>query len=75
MLFYYPKEAKSPEEREPHFETSLTSIYFFTKVFDFEAGGDAKICLEFMNFKKAILDFVLREKGSENMDKSIEYSV
>ena len=69
------KEAKSPEEREPHFETSLTSIYFLQKCLDFEAGGDlAKNLFRVYEFsRQAILDFVLREKGSENMDKSIEY--
>ena len=69
------KEAESPEEREPLFEKSLTSIYFLQKCLDFEAGGDlAKNLFRVYEFsRQAILDFVLREKGHDNMDKSIEY--
>ena len=69
------KDAESPEEREPLFEKSLTSIYFLQKCLDFEAGGDlAKNLFRVYEFsRQAILDFVLREKGLENMDKSIEY--
>ena len=69
------KVAESPEEREPLFEKSLTSIYFLQKCLDFEAGGDlAKNLFRVYEFtRQAVLDFVLREKGSENMDKSIEY--
>jgi len=69
------KDAESPEEREPLFEKSLTSIYFLQKCLDFEAGGDlAKNLFRVYEFaRQAVLDFVLREKGSENMDKSIEY--
>ena len=44
------KEAKTPDEREPFFEKSLTSIYFLQKCLDFETGGElAKNFLEFMN--------------------------
>ena len=69
------KDAETPEEREPLFEKSLTSIYFLQKCLDFEAGGDlAKNLFRVYEFsRQAILDFVLREKGHENMDKSIEY--
>ena len=69
------KDAKSPEDKEPLFEKSLTSIYFLQKCLDFEAGGDlAKNLFKVYEFsRQAVLDFVLREKGSENMDKSIEY--
>jgi len=68
-------DAESPEEREPLFEKSLTSIYFLQKCLDFEAGGDlAKNLFRVYEFaRQAVLDFVLREKGSENMDKAIEY--
>ena len=69
------KDAETPEVREPLFEKSLTSIYFLQKCLDFEAGGDlAKNLFRVYEFsRQAILDFVLREKGHENMDKSIEY--
>ena len=69
------KDGESPEDREPLFEKSLTSIYFLQKCLDFEAGGDlAKNLFRVYEFsRQAVLDFVLREKGSENMDKSIEY--
>ena len=69
------KDAESPEDREPLFEKSLTSIYFLQKCLDFEAGGDlAKNLFRVYEFsRQAVLDFVLREKGHENMDKSIEY--
>ena len=69
------KDAKSPDEREPLFEKSLTSIYFLQKCLDFDAGGDlAKNLFRVYEFsRQAVLDFVLREKGHENMDKSIEY--
>ena len=69
------KDAKSPEDKEPLFEKSLTSIYFLQKCLDFEAGGDlAKNLFRVYEFsRQAVLDFVLRGKGSENMDKSIEY--
>ena len=69
------KIAESPEEREPLFEKTLTSIYFLQKCLDFEAGGDlAKNLFRVYEFsRQAVLDFVLREKGHENMDKSIEY--
>ena len=69
------KDAESPEDREPLFEKSLTSIYFLQKCLDFEVGGDlAKNLFKVYEFsRQAVLDFVLREKGSENMDKSIEY--
>ena len=69
------KDVESPEDREPLFEKSLTSIYFLQKCIDFEAGGDlAKNLFRVYEFsRQAVLDFVLREKGSENMDKSIEY--
>ena len=69
------KDAESPEEREPLFEKSLTSIYFLQKCLDFEAGGDlAKNLFRVYEFsRQAVLDFVLREKGHDNMDKSIEY--
>ena len=69
------KGAESPEEREPLFEKSLTSIYFLQKCLDFEAGGDlAKNLFRVYEFsRQSVLDFVLREKGHENMDKSIDY--
>ena len=69
------KDAETPEEREPLFEKSLTSIYFLQKCLDFEAGGDlAKNLFRVYEFsRQAVLDFVLREKGHGNMDKSIEY--
>ena len=69
------KEAENPDDREPLFEKSLTSIYFLQKCLDFEAGGDlARNLFRVYEFsRQAILDFVLREKGLENMDKFIEY--
>ena len=69
------KDAQSPDERESLFEKSLTSIYFLQKCLDFEAGGDlAKNLFRVYEFsRQAVLDFVLREKGHDNMDKSIEY--
>lgn len=69
------KDAQSPDEREPLFEKSLTSIYFLQKCLDFEAGGDlAKNLFRVYEFsRQSVLDFVLREKGHANMDKSIEY--
>ena len=69
------KDAKNPEDREPLFEKSLTSIYFLQKCLDFEAGGDlAKNLFRVYEFsRQSVLDFVLREKGYENLDKSIEY--
>ena len=69
------KNAESPEDREPLFEKSLTSIYFLQKCLDFEAGGDlAKNLFRVYEFsRQAVLDFVLRGKGHENLDKSIEY--
>ena len=69
------KDAQSPDEREPLFEKSLTSIYFLQKCLDFEAGGDlAKNLFRVYEFsRQAVLDFVLREKGHDNMDKSKEY--
>ena len=69
------KDAEKPDEREPLFEKSLTSIYFLQKCLDFEAGGDlAKNLFRVYEYsRQSVLDFVLREKGHENMDKSIEY--
>ena len=69
------KDAKNPEDREPLFEKSLTSIYFLQKCLDFEVGGDlAKNLFRVYEFsRQSVLDFVLREKGYENLDKSIEY--
>ena len=69
------KNAESPEDREPLFEKSLTSIYFLQKCLDFEVGGDlAKNLFRVYEFsRQSVLDFVLREKGHENLDKSIEY--
>jgi len=69
------KDAKNPEDREPLFEKSLTSIYFLQKCLDFEVGGDlAKNLFRVYEFsRQSVLDFVLREKGFENLDKSIEY--
>ena len=68
-------DAQNPEDREPLFEKSLTSIYFLQKCLDFEAGGDlAKNLFRVYEFsRQSVLDFVLREKGHENLDKSIEY--
>ena len=69
------KDAKNPEDREPLFEKSLTSIYFLQKCLDFEVGGDlAKNLFRVYEFsRQSVLDFVLREKGYENLDKCIEY--
>ena len=69
------KDAKNPEDREPLFEKSLTSVYFLQKCLDFEVGGDlAKNLFRVYEFsRQSVLDFVLREKGHENLDKSIEY--
>tara|TARA_B100000676_G_scaffold282247_1_gene307952 strand:+ start:109 stop:489 length:381 start_codon:yes stop_codon:yes gene_type:complete len=69
------REANSIEQKDAFFEKSLTSIYFLQKCLDFEAGGElAKNLFRVYEFtRQAVLDFVLREKGSENMDKSIEY--
>ena len=69
------REASEIEQKDAFFEKSLTSIYFLQKCLDFEAGGDlAKNLFRVYEFsRQAVLDFVLREKGSDNMDKSIEY--
>lgn len=69
------REAKEIEQKDAFFEKSLTSIYFLQKCLDFEAGGElAKNLFRVYEFtRQAVLDFVLREKGSGNMDKSIEY--
>ena len=69
------REANSIEQKDAFFEKSLTSIYFLQKCLDFEAGGElAKNLFRVYEYtRQAVLDFVLREKGSENMDKSIEY--
>ena len=68
-------DAQNPEDREPLFEKSLTSVYFLQKCLDFEVGGDlAKNLFRVYEFsRQSVLDFVLREKGYENLDKSIEY--
>ena len=69
------RDASEIEQKDAFFEKSLTSIYFLQKCLDFEAGGDlAKNLFRVYEFsRQAVLDFVLREKGSDNMDKSIEY--
>ena len=69
------RETTDIEQKDSFFEKSLTSIYFLQKCFDFEAGGElAKNLFRVYEFsRQAVLDFVLREKGSDNMDKSIEY--
>ena len=69
------RETSDIEQKDSCFEKSLTSIYFLQKCLDFEAGGElAKNLFRVYDFsRQAVLDFVLREKGSENMDKSIEY--
>ena len=69
------KDAENPEDREPLFGKSLTSVYFLQKCLDFEVGGDlAKNLFRVYEFsRQSVLDFVLREKGYENLDKSIEY--
>ena len=69
------RAASEIEQKDAFFEKSLTSIYFLQKCLDFEAGGDlAKNLFRIYEFsRQAVLDFVLREKGSDNMDKSIEY--
>jgi len=69
------RDASEIEQKDAFFEKSLTSIYFLQKCLDFEAGGDlAKNLFRVYEFsRQSVLDFVLREKGSDNMDKSIEY--
>jgi flagellar protein FliS len=69
------KDASEIEQKDAFFEKSLTSIYFLQKCLDFEAGGDlAKNLFRVYEFsRQSVLDFVLREKGSNNIDKSIEY--
>ncbi len=69
------KELQTPDEREPFFEKSLTSIYFLQKCLDLENGGDlAKNLFRVYEFaRQSVLDYVLREKGLTNIDKSIEY--
>ena len=69
------RNAKSREEMDDSFEKSLTSIYFLQKCLDLEAGGDlAKNLFKVYEFsRQSVLDYVLREKGPNNMDKSIEY--
>ena len=69
------KDTSEIEQKDAFFEKSLTSIYFLQKCLDFEAGGDlAKNLFRVYEFsRQSVLDFVLREKGSDNMDKSIEY--
>ena len=69
------RETTDIEQKDSFFEKSLTSIYFLQKCLDFEAGGElAKNLFRVYEFsRQAVLDFVLREKGSDNIDKSIEY--
>ena len=69
------RETTDIEQKDSFFEKSLTSIYFLQKCLDFEAGGElAKNLFRVYEFsRQAVLDFVLREKGPDNMDKSIEY--
>ena len=69
------QETSDIELKDAFFEKSLTSIYFLQKCLDFEAGGElAKNLFRVYEFsRQAVLDFVLREKGSDNLDKSIEY--
>ena len=69
------RETTDIEQKDSFFEKSLTSVYFLQKCLDFEAGGElAKNLFRVYEFsRQAVLDFVLREKGSDNMDKSIEY--
>ena len=69
------RETTDIEKKDSFFEKSLTSIYFLQKCLDFEAGGElAKNLFRVYEFsRQAVLDFVLREKGSDNIDKSIEY--
>ena len=69
------RETTDIEQKDSFFEKSLTSVYFLQKCLDFEAGGElAKNLFRVYEFsRQAVLDFVLREKGSDNIDKSIEY--
>lgn len=69
------RETTDIEQKDSFFEKSLTSIYFLQKCLDFEAGGElAKNLFRVYEFsRQAVLDFVLREKGPDNIDKSIEY--
>ena len=68
------KSAESAEQREPFFEQCLTSIYFLQKCLDFEAGGDlAKNLFKVYEFsRQAVLDYVLREKGSRSEEHTSE---
>ena len=69
------RETTDIEQKDSFFEKSLTSVYFLQKCLDFEAGGElAKNLFRVYEFsRQAALDFVLREKGPDNIDKSIEY--
>ena len=69
------RETTDIEQKDSFFEKSLNSIYFLQKCLDFEAGGElAKNLFRVYEFsRQAVLDFVLREKGPDNIDKSIEY--
>ncbi len=69
------RETTDIEQKDSFFEKSLTSVYFLQKCLDFEAGGElAKNLFRVYEFsRQAVLDFVLREKGPDNIDKSIEY--
>lgn len=69
------RETSDIEQKDSFFEKSLTSVYFLQKCLDFEAGGElAKNLFRVYEFsRQAVLDFVLREKGPDNIDKSIEY--
>ena len=69
------RETTDIEQKDSFFEKSLTSVYFLQKCLDFEAGGElSKNIFRVYEFsRQAVLDFVLREKGPDNIDKSIEY--
>ena len=69
------RETTDIEQKDSFFEKSLTSIYFLQKCLDFEAGGElAKNLFRVYEFsRQAVLDFVKKKKGPDNIDKSIEY--
>ena len=69
------RETTDIEQKDSFFEKSLTSVYFLQKCLDFEAGGELakNLFRVYESSRQAVLDFVLREKGPDNIDKSIEY--
>ena len=66
---------KDGQEKEPHFERALTSLYFLQKCLDFEKGGDlAKNLFKVYEYcRQAILAFTVK-KAEQTLDKAIQFA-